>query len=188
MATEEIRIVLPAWVDETFDRTAVYDGDEARMRVAVEAARQNVLRDAGGPFAAAVFERYSGRLVAVGVNLVVPMRNSALHGEVVAYMVAQQRVGAFSLSADGVERELFSSCEPCAMCLGATLWSGISRVVWAATREDACELGFEEGPVFPESYDYVRARGVRYEGPVLRAEGRAVLELYLRGGGPIYNG
>src|SRR3546814_19963070 len=52
---------------------------------------------------------------------------------------------------DGMPRhELFSSCEPCAMCLGATLWSGVTRLVFAATRDDATRLNFDEGPVFPE--------------------------------------
>jgi tRNA(Arg) A34 adenosine deaminase TadA len=74
------------------------------------------------------------------------------------------------------------------MCLGATLLAGVSRVVWSATREDARLLDFDEGPVFPQSYRYLQERGLRFEGGVLRAEGRAVLQLYRDRGGIIYNG
>jgi tRNA(Arg) A34 adenosine deaminase TadA len=65
----------------------------------------------------------------------------------VAFMVAQQRIGSFTLAGPGMPaHELVTSCEPCAMCLGATLWSGVRRVVYGAAREDASRLAFEEGP------------------------------------------
>ena len=96
---------------------------------------------------------------------------------------------ATSLAADGhPAHELFTSCEPCAMCLGATLWSGVHRVVIAASRDDAIAIGFDEGPVFAESYGYLRDRGVEVVHGVLRAEGRAVLQRYQDLGGPVYNG
>nr|MBA3258060.1 nucleoside deaminase [Gemmatimonadales bacterium] len=79
-------------------------------------------------------------------------------------------------------------CEPCAMCLGATLWSGVRRLVCGATREDAAALGFDEGPVFPESYAYLESRGIEVIRSVLREDAAAVLDLYQRSGGPIYNG
>jgi tRNA(Arg) A34 adenosine deaminase TadA len=74
------------------------------------------------------------------------------------------------------------------MCLGATLWSGVQRVVFGAAREDASLLNFEEGPVFPESYEYLEDRGITIVRNVLRDEARAVLELYRRKSGKIYNG
>jgi tRNA(Arg) A34 adenosine deaminase TadA len=73
------------------------------------------------------------------------------------------------------------------MCLGATLWSGVERLVFAAGRADASALAFDEGPVFPESYAYLEQRGVRVERDVLRAEAAAVLALYRERGGLIYN-
>jgi tRNA(Arg) A34 adenosine deaminase TadA len=73
------------------------------------------------------------------------------------------------------------------MCLGAVLWSGVRRVVWAATREDANALAFDEGPVFAASYKYLRRRGIHFDAGVLREEGRAILELYHESGGVIYN-
>jgi tRNA(Arg) A34 adenosine deaminase TadA len=84
--------------------------------------------------------------------------------------------------------ELVTSCEPCAMCLGATLWSGVKRVVYGAGRQDASRLNFEEGPVFPESYKYLEDRGLEIVRGVLREEAAAVLELYRERKGKIYNG
>ena len=183
-----VTIVCPPWVAEVVDWDARYAGDEARMQVAVTLARENVRRGGGGPFGAAIFQA-DGRLVAVGVNSVVPAANSALHAEMMAFMMAEHRLGSFTLEAEGMPaHELFTSCEPCAMCLGATLWSGVRRVVTAAAREDAARLGFEEGPVFPESYAYLEERGVRFTREVLRAEARAVLEAYREQGGLVYNG
>jgi tRNA(Arg) A34 adenosine deaminase TadA len=185
----EIRIACPPWVTSVVDWTATYDTMEDRTQLAIDLARENVLRGTGGPFGAAIYETSSGRLVAVGVNLVVPLNNSSLHAEMVAFMMAQAIRGSYTLQRGGLpEHALHSSCEPCAMCLGAVLWSGVRRVVWSATREDAGSLDFDEGPVFNASYDYLRARGIEFDGGVLREEGRAVLELYGARGGTIYNG
>jgi tRNA(Arg) A34 adenosine deaminase TadA len=157
------------------------------MRLAISLARKNVESRNGGPFGAAVFERASGRLIAGGVNLVVPMRNSVLHAEVVAIMLAEERLGSFTLgAASGAEHELVTSCEPCAMCLGAIHWSEVSRLVTGATRQDAEEARFDEGPVFPESYHYLEQRGVTVSRDVLRDEAREVLRLYGRMNGEIY--
>ncbi|HEX6309463.1 MAG TPA: nucleoside deaminase [Longimicrobiales bacterium] len=185
----EIRIACPDWVEDIIDWTADYPTDEDRMRVALACARENVLRDTGGPFGAAIFEGANGRLVAIGVNLVVPLGNSSLHAEIVAFMMAQAKLGTYTLQRDDLPaHELYASCEPCAMCLGAVQWSGVRRVVWSALRADAGSLRFDEGPVFAASYEYLRARGISFDGGVLRDAGRAVLELYGERGGPIYNG
>ena len=185
-----IRIDVPAWVDEfAAARVPAPTADDgARMRFVIAAARENIERDSGGPFAAAIFERDSGQLVSLGVNLVTTLGSSILHGEVVAILRAQERVRSFTLAAPGLpEHELVTSCEPCAMCLGAVLWSGARRLVCGATREDAQSIAFEEGPVFPESYAYIERLGIEVVRGVARAEGREVLELYARRGGPIYN-
>ena len=184
-----VYVDLPDWVSDIAERGRVYRDDESRMRLAIALSRANVEHGTGGPFGAAIFERASGRLVAVGMNSVLRLNNSTLHGEMVAFMMAQREVGAFSLSAPGQpEHELFTSCEPCAMCLGATLWSGVRRVVYGAGREDASRLNFEEGPVFPASYAYLEERGIEIVRDVLRDEARVVLELYRQRNGKIYNG
>jgi len=184
-----VTVSLPDWVEAAADFDRVYASDEEKMRLAVELSRQNVVRGTGGPFGAAIFERGTGKLVAVGVNSVVRLNNCTLHGEMVAFMTAQARLGSFSLrSDDGPQHELVTSCEPCAMCLGATLWSGVTRVVCGAHRDDARRLNFDEGPVFPESHAYLRARGIEIVDGVLRDEANAVLELYRTSQGTIYNG
>jgi tRNA(Arg) A34 adenosine deaminase TadA len=184
----EIRIANPAWVGDVVDFDAVYPDDTARMRLAVRLAIENVHHATGGPFGAAVFEADSGRVIGVGVNLVVPLHNSALHAEIVAFMMAQARVGSYTLGGPGQpEHALYTSCEPCAMCLGATQWSGVKHVAFAATRQDASAL-FDEGPVFPASYEYLEERGIRFTPGLLRAEGRAALELYRQRHGERYNG
>jgi tRNA(Arg) A34 adenosine deaminase TadA len=184
-----VHVEYPDWVQSVVDFDRRYDNDLEKMRVAIAVSRENVERGTGGPFGAAIFERDAGTLVAVGMNSVVRYNNCTLHGEMLAFMMAQQRVGSFTLGGGTTPvHELFTSCEPCAMCLGATLWSGVKRLVSGAGRADASRLDFEEGPVFPESYKYLEDRGIAIERNVLRDEAKAVLELYRRQGGKIYNG
>ena len=184
-----ISVDYPAWVHSVVDWDRVYVNDEEKMRLAIALARENVANETGGPFGAAVFEADSGQLVAVGMNSVVRLGNCTLHGEMVAFMMAQRRVGTFTLGAAGLPaHELFTSCEPCAMCLGATLWSGVRRLVCGAARDDASRLHFDEGPVFPESYRYLEEHGVHVDRNVLRDEATLVLEEYRARGGTIYNG
>lgn len=181
-----LTIALPSWALERQDARRSYESLEDRMSVAIDIARRNVEHGTGGPFGAAVFETGSGRLVAVGMNLVVSSGNAFLHAETVALMFAQREVGTFSLRSP--EHDLFTSCAPCAMCLGAVLWSGVSRLVSGAAREDAMEIGFDEGPVFDASYEYLVSRGINCQAGVLRDEARAVLRDYRARGAPIYNG
>ena len=184
-----VHVEYPDWVQSVVDFNRPYATDEDRMRLAIAVSRENVQRGTGGPFGAAIFEAASGRLIAVGMNSVVRYNNCTLHGEMVAFMMAQQVVGSFTLNSPTLPaHELFTSCEPCAMCLGATLWSGVRRVVYGAQREDASRLNFEEGPVFPQSYKYLEDRGISIVRSLLREEARAVLELYRKNSGKIYNG
>jgi tRNA(Arg) A34 adenosine deaminase TadA len=188
MKLPRIVVEYPAWVEEVVDWSRPLPSDEDRMRLAIRIARENVERGTGGPFGAAIIERESGKIVAVGMNSVVRLHNCTLHGEIVAFMMAQQRLKSYTLNAAGMPaHELVTSCEPCAMCLGASLWSGVRRIVLGAAREDASRLHFEEGPVFPQSYTYLEDRGIEITRNVLRAEARAVLEQYRARGGPIYN-
>jgi tRNA(Arg) A34 adenosine deaminase TadA len=184
-----IHLEYPDWVDAVVDWNRSYTSDHEKMRLAIAVARENVARGAGGPFGAAIFERDSSRVVSVGMNCVVRLSNCTLHAEMVAFQMAQRRLGSFTLHSPTLPaHELFTSCEPCAMCLGATLWSGVRRLVCGAARDDAARLDFEEGPVFPESYRYLETRGIKIERSVLRDEARAVLDLYRTSSGKIYNG
>ena len=184
-----LTIALPDWVPGVATPGRIYAADDERMELAIRLSRENVERGTGGPFGAAIFERDSGKLVAVGMNSVVRLNNCTLHGEMVAFMMAQQALGSFTLGAPGMPvHELHTSCAPCAMCLGAILWSGVKRVVCGASRDDATMLGFEEGPVFAESWKYLEERGIETVHEVRRAEARAVLELYRAQSGKLYNG
>lgn len=188
MEIPPIRIDPPEWLARFADWERALPSDADKMRLAIAMARENVERGTGGPFAALIVESETGKIVAAGTNSVVRLTNSTLHGEMVAFMAAQQRLRSYSLALPGMRRhELVTSCEPCAMCLGAALWSGVKRVVSGASREDATRLRFEEGPVFPQSYAYLEARGITFTRDVLREEARAVLEQYRARGGPIYN-
>jgi tRNA(Arg) A34 adenosine deaminase TadA len=187
----EAVVSLPAWVRGSVDFDQPYPTDEDRMRLAIRLARENVERGTGGPFGAAIFERESGLLVSVGVNSVVRLNNCTLHAEMVAFQLAQKRVASFTLAGNDSSapaHDLFTSCAPCAMCLGAALWSGVTRVVCGAGREDAEKIDFDEGPVFAESYAYLEARGVRIVRDFMRTEACEALQRYRELGGQVYNG
>src|SRR5512145_3146208 len=152
------------------------------MRVAIGLARENVVRGTGGPFGAVVFDERTALPVAAGVNLVERQANAILHAEVVALMLAHRAIGRFTLGApDLAPHALVTSCDPCAMCLGAALWSGVRRLVCGADRTDAMGIGFDEGPVFASSYRYLAERGVTVVHGVLRDEAARVLAEYHRG-------
>ncbi len=186
--SDAVTVGLPAWVKDFVSASAVYSTDEARMRLAIALSHKNVIQGTGGPFGAAVFEEDTGRLVSVGVNSVERMSNSVLHAEVMALMLAQATVGSFTLHGPGMHPHILAtSCEPCAMCLGALLWSGVRRIVCGARRDAALAIGFDEGPVFAESYQYLEARGISIVRGLLADEAEAVLRLYQERGGTVYN-
>ena len=158
------------------------------MRLVIGLARENVVRGAGGPFAAAVFESATGRLVSAGVNLVTALNSSIAHAEIVAIMLAQQRAGTYDLGGPGMPRlELVTSTEPCAMCLGAVPWSGVRRLICGASEADARSIGFDEGAKPPEWQQGLETRGIEVARNVCREEAVAVLRLYADRGGVIYN-
>ncbi len=187
-ARAAVLVTCPDWVDETITFERALCGRRGPDASRDRAGATKCVRGTGGPFGAAIFERSTGALLSVGVNSVVRLNNSTLHGEMVAIMMAQHRIAWYTLAGSPpASYELVSSCDPCAMCLGAVLWSGVSRLVTGADRDDATALSFEEGPVFPQSYQYLEQRGVTITRGMLRQEAAAVLELYRRQGGQIYN-
>ena len=182
-------VTLPSW---TVDLVRAFRGpadDVGFMDLAVGLSRANVEHGTGGPFGAVVIERDTGRIVSVGVNRVVPLANSSLHAEVVALMLAQAAIGSYTLDDPGIPpHTLYTSCDPCAMCLGAIWWSGVRRVVCGAGKEDALEAGFDEGPVFADSYRYLEDRGVEFVHGLRREAAHAVLRGYVERNGKVYNG
>ena len=182
------RIELPPWVEEFLGRgPQAFATEEEQMRLAIALARENVERQTGGPFGAAVFDE-KGRLVAPGVNVVVTSNCSILHAEMVAISLAQKKLARYDIGDEGRKHyALVASTEPCAMCFGAIPWSGVTRLVCGARDEDARRIGFDEGPKLPDWHEALQNRGIRVTRDVLRKEARAVLQLYVDMGGPIYN-
>ncbi|NLV24932.1 MAG: nucleoside deaminase [Deltaproteobacteria bacterium] len=181
-------IRLPVWVGNLLKNypSPIANPDE-RMHLVVELARQNVDKGMNGPFGAAVFDE-TGNLIAPGINMVVGSGCSLLHAEMVALALAQKSVGRFDLSDGGRwHYQLFSSTEPCAMCLGALPWSGIGKLFCAARGEDAEAIGFDEGAKPPDWVTTLQRRGIAVERDLLRQEAVAVLRDYAARGGRIYN-
>jgi tRNA(Arg) A34 adenosine deaminase TadA len=182
---------LPSWVEDVVAGTPAVppgtDAVDARMGLTLELARGNVDHGTGGPFSSTVFDASDGRLIAVGLNLVLPTRAAVAHAEIVAIAMAGQAVGDFDLSSAG-DLELYASTQPCAMCLGAVPWSGVRRLVCSARDEDARAIGFDEGHKPPDWREALTRVGIEPILDVRRAEGIAVLRAYVDGGGTIYNG
>ena len=184
-----VTLRLPDWVEDLLaEEDRVYPTVEDRMRLAIELSRSNIQLGTGGPFGAAIFERETGHLLAPGINLVTSLECSVFHAEMVAFMVAQQRVGDFDLGGSGrPPYELVASTQPCAMCLGATPWSGVSHLVCGASADDAEEIGFDEGMKPAYWVRSLEERGITVERDVLRDEAASVLREYAEKGGEIYN-
>lgn len=183
----QVVIDLPDWLSDWPARPSVLPGRDERMRFAIELARRNVEHGTGGPFGAVVVEAASGRVLGLGVNRVMPLGNSCAHAEVVALVMAEHAVGTFDLSTGGAAAELVTSVEPCVMCIGAVLWSGVRSLVCGAREEDAVVIGFDEGPKAVDWVGELGARGITVVQDVLRSEAAAVLADYAAGGGHIYN-
>jgi guanine deaminase len=111
--------------------------DEAWLQRTIQLATANVAAG-GGPFGALIVR--DGELVAEGQNRVTATLDPTAHAEVVAIRAACQAVGDFAL----VGATLYTSCEPCPLCLAAALWARVDRVVFAANRDDAATGGFDD--------------------------------------------
>jgi tRNA(Arg) A34 adenosine deaminase TadA len=185
-----VLLTLPAWLEEiTSGKDIVIPDPEERMRWIVGLSRQNVEHASGGPFAAGVFAAGSGRLLAAGVNRVEPLGLSPAHAEIMAIAFAQKRLQTWDLGHDAaIPTELVTSSQPCLMCLGAVLWSGVANLSYgAAAVEVSTILGFDEGPLPAAWPQELLRRGIKVESGRLRAEAEAVLELYKSKSGTVYN-
>ena len=159
------------------------------MRFVLELTDRNIREKTGGPFGAAVFEQDSGKLVSVGVNVVVRQNCSAAHAEMMALMLAKKKIGHYDLGdARFPAHRLVSSGKMCAMCLGNVCWSGIKEVVSSAEPEDVERItGFDEGPTPPDYNDQLKLRGINLVPELLREQGKEVLQLYVDFNGQVYN-
>jgi len=114
------------------------------LQDAIDLAVENVESGLGGPFAAIVVEGDS--ILATGTNRVTTVHDPTAHAEITAIRAACQERGDFAL--DGCT--LYATCEPCPMCLGAIYWARLDRVVYAASRTDAAEAGFDDDHIYQE--------------------------------------
>jgi tRNA(Arg) A34 adenosine deaminase TadA len=181
---QQIAFSLPTWIFTEHDLSMSRPSDEDWLDLAVGLAQSNV-EHGGGPFGAVVVETGSGRVIAPGVNLVVPASCSLLHAEIVALMFAQARLQSFTLASG--DYTLFTSSEPCIQCLGACHWAGLSRLVCGAPRSEAEAAGFDEGPRSPDWQEQLRARGTEVRTGVRAAAAAQVLSDYARRGLLRYN-
>ncbi len=118
--------------------------DEHFMRMAIQLATENVLSGAGGPFGAVIVR--DGQVVATGVNRVTASNDPTAHAEVTAIRAACRALGAFELR----DCAIYSSCEPCPMCLTAILWARCGALYFASTAADAADAGFDDSHFYDQ--------------------------------------
>ena len=141
------------------------------MRRAIALGLENVRTGGGGPFAALVVK--DGQVVAQGVNRVTTTNDPTAHAEVVAIREACRKLGDFQLSGC----DLYTTCEPCAMCLGAIYWARPARVWYACVAADAAAAGFDDAFIYEELKLPLAGRRTPME-QLLREESLAIFSLW----------
>ncbi|SDK15659.1 tRNA(Arg) A34 adenosine deaminase TadA [Catalinimonas alkaloidigena] len=114
------------------------------MEEAIRLAAEGMQHDQGGPFGAVVVKE--GKIIGKGCNQVTSQNDPTAHAEMVAIREACHHLGSFQLNGC----ELYTSCEPCPMCLGAIYWARLDRVYYAGTRQDAARHGFDDALIYEE--------------------------------------
>ena len=114
------------------------------MREAIRLSIENVQSGNGGPFGTVIVK--NGNIIASGVNKVTQSSDPTAHAEIVAIRCACETLGTFQL----VGCEIYCSCEPCPMCLGAIYWARPDRIYFANTREDAADINFDDNFIYNE--------------------------------------
>lgn len=129
--------------------------DVARfMAHAIELALENVRSGKGGPFAAVVVR--AGEVLAEATNVVTSTNDPTAHAEIVAIREACRKLGTFELN----NCEIYATCEPCPMCLGAIYWARPARIYFAATSADAAKIGFDDSLIYDQLKKNVEARKI----------------------------
>lgn len=117
--------------------------DRAFMKMAIELSIANI-DEGGGPFGAVIVR--DGKVIAKGANRVVPNNDPTAHAEVTAIRAACEKLGNFKL--DGCT--IYTSCEPCPMCLSALYWAGIERICYGNTKQDAKDIDFDDSFIYDQ--------------------------------------
>lgn len=119
------------------------------MQIAKENADQGMRNNEGGPFGAVIIDK-NGNIISKGNNKVLKNNDPTAHAEIVAIREACSKLNTYDLS----ECILYTSCEPCPMCLSAIIWSNIKEVYYGCTKEDAGEIGFRDDII----YDFLKGK------------------------------
>jgi len=146
--------------------------DKKHLQEALNLARQGMKSGAGGPFGAIIVR--NGEIIGRGYNRVTSTNDPTAHAEVVAIRDACKNLGSFQLD----DCVLYTSCEPCPMCLGAIYWARPERFVYAASREDAADGGFDDDFIYREIPMPPKNRSIQAT-QNLQEEGRVLFEEWL---------
>jgi guanine deaminase len=118
--------------------------NKLHMKQAIDLAFSNVKKNKGGPFGAVVVK--NGEIIGKGANLVTENNDPTAHAEIIAIREAAKNTGSFELN----DCEIYTSCEPCPMCLGAIYWARIEKLYYAATKDDASKSDFDDSLIYKE--------------------------------------
>ncbi|MCP5162358.1 MAG: nucleoside deaminase [Hahellaceae bacterium] len=141
------------------------------MREAIRLAQRNMDSLQGGPFGAVIVR--DGKIISTGVNQVTSHNDPTAHAEVVAIRNACAQIGHWDLHAC----EIYTSCEPCPMCLGAIWWARLHRIWYAANQEQAAQAGFDDARFYDELALPAHARTISMHN-ILPEEGKLVLHAW----------
>ena len=186
----DITLSTPDWVTRELSQYPEFLlTREERMRMIIHFSKLNFEYGTGGPFAAGVFEQNTGKLISVGVNIVVPSNCSSAHAEIMALSIAQKKLETFDLGGPGMSsHELVVNWRPCAMCYGAVLWSGIRSLVIAGSGKELEKItGFDEGPIHPDWKEELKKRKINVIDNILREEACKVFHAFTESNGFVYN-
>ena len=181
---------LPAWLTGLLPGLPqVLPTLDERMALVNSLADRNYREGNGGPFAAIVVDAVTGELVSVGVNVVLSSGVAGAHAEIMALGLAQRATGSWDLGADPARPlELVVNWRPCVMCYGATMWSGVRRLVVAGSGAELETLtGFDEGPMREDWAEQFEARGITVVQDIGRDEALRVFREYGEADVLVYN-
>lgn len=130
--------------------------NEEFMRKAIELSIQNVRSGNGGPFGAVIVK--DGKIIAQGVNTVTSQNDPTCHAEINAIRQACKVLNTFQLD----DCDIYTSCEPCPMCLGAIYWARPSKVFYANTKKDAAEINFDDDIIYKEIEKPIHERTLKF--------------------------
>ena len=185
------KVELPDWVVEESEKLPEFMPDlDSQMEAVIRFSRINFQKETGGPFAAGVFEKETGKRIVIGVNRVVPGNNSTAHAEIVTIGMAQSILNTFDLGGPGMPHyRLVVNARPCAMCFGSIPWSGVRSLAFAAAGEEVEKItGFDEGPIHPQWKQELEARNIEVIENVMAEDAYKVFREFAASGAPVYNG